>query len=350
MILTLAELSGLRGQYALVSGKFDPLHAGHLAYLRAAAQYGLPLLCAVAPDAEIAGQRPVLVPEAQRAQILNAMPQVTHVVIGNGAAVARARGVACFIKGREWEGRLGKVPVPVMYVDARTDSSERLLRQYQRNLDAQAVTQFEQFVVAQKDPDRAWTPVTDYSFEARRQIEGKHPELIRDVFRPQRVLDVGCGPGHLMTMLEALGLECRGLDVTGPKGWVASDRVWQYDIAASSDGPDWFRDLERDYLQSDLVICREVLEHLSVRQIRQAVRNLVRLSRKYIYVTTRYATDPNHMLSVDDKDNLDPTHISMLTKPFLRTLFALEGCRSRPDLEEKMDWQGRGRCLVMEVS
>jgi len=45
---------------------------------------------------------------------------------------------------------------------------------------------------------------------------------------------------------------------------------------------------------------------------------------------------------------VDPTHITLLNKDFLRLLFVLEGCRVRPDLEQKMDWGHKGRVLVYE--
>jgi hypothetical protein len=32
----------------------------------------------------------------------------------------------------------------------------------------------------------------------------------------------------------------------------------------------------------------------------------------------------------------------------LRLMFVLEGCRSRPDLEARMDWGNKGRVLVLE--
>jgi hypothetical protein len=98
----------------------------------------------------------------------------------------------------------------------------------------------------------------------------------------------------------------------------------------------------------DLVICREVLEHLTIRQIRRAVTNLCALSSKFVYVTTRFAKDPDHLLDVDTSDDLDPTHITMLNQDFLRVLFVLEGFKRRPDLEARMDWQGKGRVLVYE--
>ena len=45
---------------------------------------------------------------------------------------------------------------------------------------------------------------------------------------------------------------------------------------------------------------------------------------------------------------MDPTHITLLNKEFLRCLFVLEGFKSRPDLEDRMDWGNKGRVLVYE--
>lgn len=202
--------------------------------------------------------------------------------------------------------------------------------------DEQAVQQFEAFVQGQKPSSAPWRPVTDYSFEARKAIEGIHPQLIKDVFQPVRVLDVGCGPGKILVrLLKDIGVKAHGVDV-------------------QFDGDDYFNLAEVDHEGRwpfySLVVCREVLEHMAARDIPTAVRNLVGMASRYVYVTTRFAQAPTHLLSVDGHDDLDPTHITMLTKPFLRTLFVLEGCKSRYDLEEKMDWQHKGRCLVMEVA
>jgi len=49
------------------------------------------------------------------------------------------------------------------------------------------------------------------------------------------------------------------------------------------------------------------------------------------------------------KDDLDPTHISMLSQPFLRSICVLNGGRRREDLEAKLDHQHKGRVLVYEV-
>jgi hypothetical protein len=200
---------------------------------------------------------------------------------------------------------------------------------------------FEALVLSQQPATEPWTPVTDYSFEARKEIEGIHPQLIKDVFQPKSVFDVGAGPGHLMQMLQDLHIETAGFDAN-PAYTRVDDHliVWPADIAT----------MEIGYFGkgADLVICREVLEHLTLLQIRQAVTNICKLSSKFVYVTTRFAKQPTHLLDVETSDDLDPTHISMLNQDFLRVLFVLEGFKRRADLEEQMDWQHKGRVLVYE--
>src|SRR5436305_3198221 len=51
-----------------------------------------------------------------------------------------------------------------------------------------------------------------YDVETRRRIEDRNPRLITEVFEPERVLDVGCGPGFLMLFLHELGVDVHGID------------------------------------------------------------------------------------------------------------------------------------------
>jgi hypothetical protein len=98
----------------------------------------------------------------------------------------------------------------------------------------------------------------------------------------------------------------------------------------------------------DLVLCREVFEHMTVLQVREAVRNICRMSSRFAYATTRFHPDPHTLLDVATKDELDPSHITMLNKDLLRLFFVLEGFRQRKDLEDRIDWMGKGRVLVYE--
>ncbi len=98
----------------------------------------------------------------------------------------------------------------------------------------------------------------------------------------------------------------------------------------------------------DLVVCREVIEHLTVLQTRRTVAEMCRASSRYVYVTTRFHPDPNGLLDLTTDFETDPTHITLMTKDLLRTLFVLEGFARRAELEERLDWGGKGRVLVYE--
>lgn len=197
-----------------------------------------------------------------------------------------------------------------------------------------SLADFEALVFSQRPAEKAWTPVTDYSFSARKVVEGQHPRLILDVFQPTRILDVGCGFKHLVNLLNHVAgyTLAYGADLDNP----AAD--FALDIAGA----------EVPYIGGDLVICREVLEHLTVRQIRRAVANLCALSSRFVYTTTRFHPNPVSLLDVATSDDLDPTHCSMLNQDLLRVLFVLEGFKRRADLETRIDWQHKGRCLVYE--
>jgi 2-polyprenyl-3-methyl-5-hydroxy-6-metoxy-1,4-benzoquinol methylase len=181
-----------------------------------------------------------------------------------------------------------------------------------------------------------------YDLESRRRIEARNPELVKDVFAPARVLDVGCGPGFLMYFLHELGIEVQGIDFSessrelappSVRDWITIGAVTDTHVPAAS---------------HDLVICREVVEHLTVLEIRRTVAELCRASSRYVYLTTRFHPDPQSLLDFTTQFEVDPSHITLLAKDFLRCLFVLEGFRRRADHEQRMDWAGKNRVLVYE--
>lgn len=182
-----------------------------------------------------------------------------------------------------------------------------------------------------------------YSLEKRREIEARNPELIKEVFQPRKVLDLGCGPGALMHLLWELGVDCEGIDFSESSPRLATPQVRDRITVGQVTDPTL-----KPANAYDLVICREVLEHLTVLQVRQAVANIVRMTARFAYVTTRFHPNPVSLLDFTTQFDVDPTHITLLNKDMLRLMFVLEGCRSRPDLEARMDWAGKGRVLVLE--
>jgi SAM-dependent methyltransferase len=181
-----------------------------------------------------------------------------------------------------------------------------------------------------------------YDLETRRRIEDRNPALIAEVLSPTCVLDVGCGPGFLMYLLAELGIEVDGIDFSPSSHALAPPGIAERILIGDVTRP---HVAESSY---DVVICREVLEHLTVLQVRRTVEQLCRASSRFVYVTTRFHPEPETLLDFTTDFETDPTHVTLLAKGLLRCLFVLEGFRSRSDLEERLDWAGKGRVLVYE--
>ena len=78
MIIETAQLGDYGGQVAMVDGSFDPLHDGHIAYFRGAAEFGIPVLCNVASDSWTVTKHQVLLSQVQRGAVIDAIEVVKH--------------------------------------------------------------------------------------------------------------------------------------------------------------------------------------------------------------------------------------------------------------------------------
>lgn len=370
MIIETSDLGTLRDKVVMVDGAFDPLHEGHLAYFEEAAKLGLPVLCNVQTDSYIESvkRRPSLLTEAQRAAVISALRPIdyVHICRSTTAEVLEQLQPRMYVKGADWRDRglperereiCARHGIEIVYLEtvrnSSTDVVERLVKRTNQLRSPGYVDEFEDLVHRQKALQASaydehyfggtWRDGHQtYSIESRREIEGKNPQNIRDVFNPTRVLDVGCGPGALMLFLHELGVDVHGID---------------FSEAAKASAPEAIRDRihigsvteAHDFgMEFDLVISRETLEHLTVQQVGEAIRALARMTSKFVYVTTRFHPAPNSLLSVTDQPEIDPTHITLLDKNFMRALFVMEGLRTRKDLERQLDWKDYGRVLVFE--
>lgn len=334
----------------LLDGAFDPLHAGHVNYIqnaRWAFQDRGELIVSVCDDASIRAKgREPLFDQDTRLRVVESIKGVDRAVlktVPTEALIGQLKP-ALYVKGNDW---LDKLPaeqlaacslygVQIAYMDTVTHSSSAALRRWALSDAERGLSRLETFMAAQSAPE-PWQPVTDYSFEARKQVEGPHAELIlRWLCRCEDadILDYGCGPGHLVRMInehpERGQVAAAGYDPRAPEG---VPHVYTH---VPADQPAW-----------DLVICREVLEHCTVMQAAEVVRTLFRLSAGYVYITTRF-TDAG-VFDAGTEFDVDPTHITCLSQPFLRALCVLNGGKLRRDLETKLDHQKKGRVLCYEV-
>lgn len=364
MIVGFADLATYRGNVAMVDGAFDPLHVGHVAYFGKAAECGVPLLCNIAPDRYVEGKHFPFLPQKERACLIEALRPVSYVHPSayDTETVLKELRPKYYVKGKDWEGRLPEEQIAIceeagteiVYLDTVLDSSSAVLRRFLSHHGVEHSLQtYEDFVLNQAEPGalefdaeyftESWRANGNaYTIEARRKMEARNPELIKEVFAPERVIDMGCGPGALMYLLQEIGVVADGVDFSATSKEIAppevSDRIR---IGSIIDV-----DLRSD--SYDLVICREVFEHMPVLQVQKAVENFCRISSRYIYVTTRFHPKPTSLWDVTTEFDVDPTHITCMNKDTLRLMFVLQGFKRRADLEARMDWLNKGRVLVYE--
>jgi cytidyltransferase-like protein len=141
VIVRTDELGGLAGTVTMVSGGFDPLHPGHLAYFRAAADLGAALLVNVSHDDWVGRKHVPFLTQGERIQLIDALRMVDYVHAEQGATseVLRLLRPRYFAKGADWEGRLPEDElevcrehgVEIVFLDTVVDSSTDVLRRFE---------------------------------------------------------------------------------------------------------------------------------------------------------------------------------------------------------------------------
>ena len=126
----------------MVDGSFDPLHDGHIAYFEVSASLGMPVLCNITSDDWTSQKHAVLLPQLQRARVIDAIRHVSyvHCAIGSTYEVLEQLRPHTYVKGADWRDR-GGIPLPeselcarlqiqVKYVDTVLNSSSRLIEKF----------------------------------------------------------------------------------------------------------------------------------------------------------------------------------------------------------------------------
>lgn len=148
MIVTTSELRGLARPVSMADGGFDPLHPGHVRYLREAAALGVPVLCSVSPDSWVARKHVPLLSQAERGELIDAIRWVdyTHLSAVATVEVLRLLQPRYYVKGSDWRGRLpepeletcAELEIEVVYLETVVDSSTEILTRFREQLERES--------------------------------------------------------------------------------------------------------------------------------------------------------------------------------------------------------------------
>lgn len=142
MIVDAGELAALHGRVTMVDGGFDPLHAGHIAYFRAASELGVPVLCNVSSDEWVGRKHAPILSQAERVEIVDAIRFIdyAHLATTSTAEVLRTLQPRYYAKGDDWRDRLpaeeqsicDEYGIEVVFLDTVTNSSTAILERYEQ--------------------------------------------------------------------------------------------------------------------------------------------------------------------------------------------------------------------------
>lgn len=127
----------------MADGGFDPIHAGHVAYLEEAAALGAPVLCNVSGDHWVGRKHPPLLPEDERVVVVDALRAVTYTHLSRTTTeeILEQLRPRYYAKGADWRERLPAEQVAIcarngteiVYLDTVRNSSTRILQTYLRS-------------------------------------------------------------------------------------------------------------------------------------------------------------------------------------------------------------------------
>lgn len=135
--------------------------------------------------------------------------------------------------------------------------------------------------------------------------------IIRIFLKPKNCLDVGCGTGRLVSILRSFGIDAYGVEISDAALELAKKSVQPY-LSKGSITKLPFADNE-----FDLVMTFDVFEHIDRSNIKNAIDETIRVSRKH--VLHKLYTRENLWIRLLHK--IDRSHVSIYTYQYWKKLF-----------------------------
>lgn len=143
---------------------------------------------------------------------------------------------------------------------------------------------------------------------------------IRLFLRPSSLLDVGCGPGHMVGWLRRWGVDAHGVDVStyiiGRAGESTRPYLHQAEVTA----------LPFVAQRFELVTSFDVLEHIPPEELPAAVLECARMASRYVFHRVCLSDSLHHRTLGHE----DASHVSLFPGDWWRRLFAGLGFRPAP--------------------
>lgn len=157
--------------------------------------------------------------------------------------------------------------------------------------------------IAQSFFDRAYfeggTKSTYLDYAVHEVVFKEFASILQNLFRPKKVFDVGCAYGFLVKNLRKLGITAWGIDLSDFAVQKANSRfISMGDISS-------LRKLAPN--SYDLITCTEVLEHLRFAQIITGVKQMLRVSSRWVVLT---------IATKEEEKILDLSHVSVYPREF----------------------------------
>ena len=150
--------------------------------------------------------------------------------------------------------------------------------------------------------------------------------FINQDFGPiHRCLDLGCGTGEFVVLMNKLGLKSDGCDIYIEELKIATELVAEYKLK----NVNIFNSDTADYTKYDLITLFSVVEHLDDEILRQILQDLNSANVKNIFILV-----PNKFKIIDDHTGVP--FLGILSRSIARGLLKVLG--KKYELSENFDW------------